>query len=92
MNFDKNTITFISDELLLTKFKFLGIKTGPINQWTRSVYEKKLIKILEKPNKLFHNQDFDFHKQYNKNLNLSYTSIKKTSYLTNSGGNYYIFN
>jgi len=47
MDFDKENIKTLSNDQLFKVFKNYGIPCGPINQSTRSVYEKKLKNFLD---------------------------------------------
>jgi hypothetical protein len=78
MHLDKNTVKFISNEELVKSFKYHGIETGPINEWTRSVYEKKFIKLINNQHtNIVYTRDFEHFKKCNEYVNYSYTSINE---------------
>ena len=47
MSLNKEVVRSLSNEDLMQIFKLYGVSVGPINNSTRSVYDKKIIKMFE---------------------------------------------
>ena len=56
MDFDKTNIENLTNDELFKLFKKNGLMCGPINQTTRSVYSKKIIKFINEKNQVSNNK------------------------------------